>query len=162
MAVWVLAAFTNRKFLVLLHFPKVLLILLHSRFMKVGHNSTATVYLGGVLAFPWGISALPTFQKWGGGEGPQQLQEGSRAPDNVRSVRKSFRTGDVDENSGMWGPGVLQSDSGSTARAWLWRDAISLHVPLVGSRFWSCLRRPWRFRTAEHEWFIQPATNQND
>lgn len=162
MAVWMLAAFTNRKFLVLLHFPKVLFITLHSRFMKVGSNSTATVYLGRVLAFPGGVPALSTFQKWGSREGTQQPQEGSRAPDSVRSVRKSFRAGDVDENSGLWGPGVLESDSGSTARAWLWRDAISLHVPLVGSRFQSCLRWPWRSHTAEHQALIQPATNQND
>ncbi|ELK27456.1 Lysosome-associated membrane glycoprotein 3 [Myotis davidii] len=54
------AAFTNRKCLVLLHFPKVLFIPLHSRFMKVGNNSTATVYLGRVPSLEvFQLSPLP-------------------------------------------------------------------------------------------------------
>lgn len=63
MVAWMLATSTNRKFLVLLHFPKVLFISLPSRFMKVVNNSTATVYLGRVLAFPGGVSAHSTMQK---------------------------------------------------------------------------------------------------
>ena len=47
-----LTAFTNRKFLVFLHLPKVPFITFNGKFMNVGNNSKATVYLGHVLAFP--------------------------------------------------------------------------------------------------------------
>lgn len=77
---WMLTAFTNREFLVFLHFPEVPRITFTRKFKKLGNNSVSTVYLGHGLASPWGIFVLFTFSEVRGGEGTQQLSESFKSP----------------------------------------------------------------------------------
>lgn len=130
---WMLTAFTNKEFLVVLHFPKVLFLIPNSSLMKVGNNDSCCLS-GSCAGFPLGcLSSLhfPEVRRWGGHTAASRR---FRVPQTTSRVSGDScflsRTGDVGDKSGKWGPGVPQSDSGLTARAWLWRDAISLPVEL--------------------------------
>lgn len=99
---WMVTACTNKDFLGGLHFPKVLFITPHSRFVKVG-NSHSCCLLDHVLASPGGVLARSTreVRRWGGHTAASRR---FRVPQTTSRVSGDScflsRTGDVGDKSG--------------------------------------------------------------